>query len=180
MTTSAWTRLLTAAFVAAAAAPVAASAQATLDSVYVRATSARADELDQKAQALYAAPKKWRQAAYLHQLAAGMRADDDPRMVHSLSMAANLLYYVGDVGAARGTMERAARAAEAQGDVMKAAAAYVDAGYLAIAQHGDDRAMVLARKAQTLASSPLLNAEQRTTITRRLGYAQLVAMLPDK
>lgn len=174
-----WTRIAGAAAVCAAlGVPAAAQAQRTLDSVYVVATAnGRADQLDSSAVALYGSPKKWRQAAYLHQMAADLRSPEDPRRAESLSMAGNLFAHIGDLQAARHSFEKAAALAEARGDVVRAAWSYVDAGYVALSQRGNDAAVGYARKAQTLAASPLLTEEQRSSITKRMGYSQVVATL---
>jgi hypothetical protein len=178
-----WARVLGGAAAATAltiAAPSAARAQKVLDAVHVTAPVTRADTLEQRAQALYASPSKWRQAAYLHQLAADARDAKDPRGVEDLILAANLFYHIGDLSAARNTMSRAGARAEARGDLVRAAIAYVDAGYVALEQHNEDKARALAKKVGDLADSPLIGDDQRATIRGRMGYAELATLVKEK
>ncbi|HKG95394.1 MAG TPA: hypothetical protein VKA84_25970 [Gemmatimonadaceae bacterium] len=180
MTRSTWTRLLGGAAVAAAAltlgAPAALRAQSVLEPVHVTAPATRADSLDKRATALYGSPSKWRQAAYLHQLAADARDPYDPLAVQDLVLAANIFYHLGDLSAARNTMVRAAVRAERRGDLVRAAIAYVDAGYVAIEQKDENRARDLSRKVRALADSPLLGDDQRAQIRNRMGYSELAAL----
>ena len=176
MATSVLARLAGVAVVAAlVGAPAIGRAQQTLDSVTVTAQR-RAEDLYQKALSLQDAPRTWRQAAYLHQMAADLRSADDPKGDESLRLGAHLFYHLGDLQAARHMMERAAARAAARGDVAVAAAGYVDAAHVALEQHSADRAGALARRAMLLASSPLLSADQRADIVRRVRPELRTAM----
>ena len=158
--------------VAAAALPAAAMAQArplTLDTVSVTAPRTRADSLDDKAIALYNSPKQWRQAAYLHQIAASLRPLGDVRGISSLTMSANLLYALRDLASARMVMEHAGDYAWQRGEFGRAAIAYVDAGYIALEMGNRGRAEQLGRKAQAIAQSPFMSADERALIKRRVG-----------
>ena len=176
MTTSGWARLAGAAMIAATiGAPAAARAQQTLDSVTVTAQR-RAEDLYQRAIALQSTPRRWRQAAYLHQMSADLRAADDPKGDESLRLGAHLFYHLGDLTAARHMMERAAARAEARGDVVAAATGYVDAAHVALEQRAADKANTLGRRAMTLAASPLVSARQRADIARRVRPELRTAM----
>ena len=176
MAASVWARILSAAAVAAiVGAPSIARAQQTLDSVTVTAHH-RADDLYQKAIALQAEPRTWRQAAYLHQMSAALRTAEDPKGDESLRLGAHLLYHLGDRQTARSMMERAAARAEARGDVLQAASGYLDAALVALEQRDGGQASTLGRKAMTLASSPLITAAQRADIVRRVRPELRTAM----
>jgi hypothetical protein len=172
-------RVLAAAAALVASAAPAARAQMTLDTVKVIVPPfSRADSLDEKALALYSSPKKWRQAAYLHQLSASMRSLEDMRGIGSLTAAANLFYAIGDLRSARSAMESAAEHAARRGEVGKSALAYIDAGYIALELGNTGRAEQLGRKAQGMAGSPFLSDGERSTILRRVhGEGRAVALL---
>ena len=166
--------LLTAVF----ALPAAAGAQLR-DPVEITASRVvKANALSDKAASMYSTPAKYKYAATLHVRAASLRAPGDPRGYEDLNMAGHLYYAAGAIWNAREAMERAAEHAVARGDVVAAAKSYVDAGYLAIEERRTDRVPALALKAELLARSPLITDEQRASIMNRVGYSQVVAMLP--
>ena len=136
---------------------------------------AEADRLDSLAEALHSTPRQWREAARLHERAAGLRSAADPRGVAGFRMAAHLYRAAGDLGRARSAMERAGELAASRGDVVTAANTYVDAGLLALENRRDDQVDAMARKAEAMAYSPLLSELQRATIMNRVGYSQLLA-----
>jgi len=167
--------------VLSAGAPAAVHAQGVL--APVRVTVGRgleADELDRQAAERYGMPREWRTAARLHERAAGLRGPADARASESLEMAAHLYRAAGDPGKARAAMERSASHAAGRGDVVAAANAYVDAGLLALENGREDQVAALARKAETIAYSPLLSELQRATIMNRVGYSQLLAVMEGK
>lgn len=131
----------------------------------------RAVELESRAAALYNAPNKFREAARLHEEAAGLRAADDEMKVENLRQAARLYYYTGAKRQAWVAMERAGDAALAAGDVVNAASSYLDAAFLFRAgkQAADVQRMI--RKAQLLTNSPLLSAQDRASILGRIAAA---------
>jgi hypothetical protein len=133
-----------------------------------------ANDLERRAQALYGAPREWREAAFLQERAASLRGAGDTQAFEDLRMAAHIYRAAGDLGRARSAMERAGAHAAARGDVVNAANSYVDAGLLALEQKRDDKVKGLALKAELLANSPMLDELQRATIMNRIGYSQLV------
>ena len=163
---------------AALALPAALGAQLRDPVTVTAARAAEADALSAQAIALYSTPSKYKRAATLHVRAANRRAPGDPKGYEDLNMAGHLYYAAGAVWDAREAMERAAEHAAARGDVVAAAKCYVDAGYLAIEERRTDRVPALALKAELLAKSPLITDEQRATIMNRVGYSQVVAMIP--
>jgi len=172
-------RLATLAAAVAVAAPGAVDAQVRLERVRITAAHpAEADALTKQAVALHGRPGEYRRAATLHVRAANLRAPGDPKGYYDLNTAAHLYRAAGNVWRAREVMERAAEHAAARGDVVAAATSYVDAGYLAIEARRTDGVPALALKAELLAESPLISEEQRSSIRRRVGYSQVVAMAP--
>jgi len=154
-------------------------AQRALSPVRVTVT-AQADDLDRQAEELYGKPSLWRRAAYMHERAASMRAATDPQAYAGYRMAAHLYHAAGSLSEARAAMERAAVQASARGDVVGAANSYVDAGLVALEARQDDRVREFAVKAEALAGSPLLSAEQRRAILERVGYRQLSAAISQR
>jgi hypothetical protein len=172
-------RFATLAAAVALTAPATASAQVRLERVRITAAhSAEADALTKQAVALHGRPGEYRRAATLHMRAAHQRVPGDPKAYYDLNTAAHLYRAAGNVWRAREVMERAAEHAAARGDVVAAATSFVDAGYLAIEARNTDRVPALALKAELLAESPLISDEQRAMIMRRVGYEQVVAMIP--
>ena len=159
--------------------PATASAQMRLDPVRVTASRvAEANALSDKALSFYSTPSKYKYAATLHLRAASLRAPSDAKGYEDLNMAAHLFRAAGAVWNAREAMEKAAAHAAARGDVVAAAKSYVDAGFLAIEERRTDRVPALAMKAELLAKSPLISDEQRASIMNRVGYSEVVAMIP--
>jgi hypothetical protein len=161
------------------AVPGAISAQTPLETVKITAArSAEANALSEKAASLYSTSRKFKDAARLHMRAADLRAPGDAKGFDDLSMAAHLYWAAGDVSRAQESMERAAEHAAARGDIVAAARSYVDAGLLAIEDRHTDRVPELARKAELLASSPLLTEGQRAEIMRRVGSPKVAVGSP--
>jgi hypothetical protein len=146
--------------------PAPAAAQAT----FARSaeTTARAIELEARAEALYSSPRRYRDAARLHEQAARVRGAADPQSAKNLRQAARLYHYAGDVARARSTMERAADAAMQVGDVVTAAASYLDAAFMARDEGLATEVERLVERARLLGNSPLLDAAQRDAILGRI------------
>lgn len=128
-----------------------------------------ADSLHEQALVLQAEQSGWERAADLYIAEANLRPAEDRAAVDVLILAANLLRGANLPLKARSTLERAGARAEAAGLVDQAARAYLDAAL--VAQHEGDRAGArsLASKAETLSASPLLTAQQRDGILRRIN-----------
>ncbi len=129
---------------------------------------ARAVELQEQAVALHAQPTRAAEAARLHKESASLRNAKDPEALQSLAMAAHLVGYAKRPIEARRTMEQAAERALAMGDVVGAAQAYVEATFFADKQKNKAEIERLGKKALLLASSPLLAADQRNAIRKRI------------
>ena len=146
----------------AAGVPAAHAGHSTSDDV-----SRRASELHERGMEAGMAGK-WKRAATLHQKAAALRAEDDPRRTKCLEMVANLLYADGDLAGAQRTLESAADEALARGDVAMAAEAFLNAGSVARDLRDPATAAELTRRARLLANSPHLSDEQRGAIIKRI------------
>jgi hypothetical protein len=130
--------------------------------------NARADTLESWANTLYNTPRGYKTAARLYERAAALRGDD-PRAVQSWRMASWLYSHAGDLGSARVAMERAAERAAGVGDVEQAANSYVDAVLIALTDHRGDRVTGLLRRTRALLGSPVLPADSRAAVLRRIG-----------
>jgi hypothetical protein len=133
----------------------------------------KAVDLERKAQELYGQPTRYVQAARLHVRASQLRSAADPMRVRNLSMAARLYYYAGMKSEALSTMQSAADAALAVGDLLTAANHLVDASHLAVETGNREEAVNLTDRAKLLTASPLLDATQRAQIETRLKIAIL-------
>ena len=151
------------------ASPVAAGAQQRLQPVRASANeaAARASQLHAQAQVVGLDLKKLRKAAHLHEQSASQRELADPQAFACLQEAALLRYYSGQRREAATLMERAARTAAEQGDVVNASRAYSDAAIMAHELRQGTRAWSLALHADALTSSPLLTAAQREHLRMR-------------
>lgn len=161
--------LLTAAiFTAALISPTMGTAQTLVSSPIVTA-----NELHERAAALYETPARWREAAHILRQECELRSVDDPQAFGCFDMSAKLFFYVGDLTDARGMMAKAAEQALANGDVVQAANAYVNTAFIAQKQGNSSKLAAFRRKAELLASSPLLTAGQSSAIVDRLSREEL-------
>lgn len=128
-----------------------------------------ADELHERAAALYARPDKHGQAAHLLRQECELRAPEDPLTYRCLSMGAKLFYYAGELLDARVMMEQAAENAQRRGDVFAAAESFVEAAAIARKQKREGpKTRELLQKAQLLSTSSYLDATQRGWILARI------------
>ncbi|MDH3271511.1 MAG: hypothetical protein OEN56_09280 [Gemmatimonadota bacterium] len=97
------------------------------------------------------------------------RMSHDARRFECLRSHANLLYYSGELQAARLYLEAAAEQAAAQGLDYEAAMTYVDAAILAREAGDVGASLRLSDKATVLASSPRVEDRERTEIRSRIG-----------
>lgn len=164
----------------ALAVPSTAVAQQRLPPMRVFATAqgdnARADTLERWAASMYDARWQWPNAARLHERAALLRGYA-PRAVASWRMSAWLYSAADNNGRARTMMERAAASAAAGGDVERAANSYIDAILLAMEARRPEPVPGLLVKTRAVLHSPLLPAERREAILRRVGEDSRLASL---
>jgi len=136
--------------------------------------NARADTLEELGARYSSTPGQWQKAARYFEQAATLRGDDG-RAVTNLVTAASLYDAAGNSAHARSTMERAAKRAAAMGDVERAANAYVDAAFLAVAAKRIDLVPKLLRQTHAVLDSPKMPPERRDAILRRIGDESRIA-----
>lgn len=134
----------------------------------IEATALR-DDSHVGAEALYAVPGRWNEAGELHEAAARRLPDNDAAQYFGFRQAAILYAHADAPTRARRAMEKAASVAEATGDVVVAAHAWVDAAFLAVEEGYPGKRRELVRNAGRLAQSDLLSDEQRREILQRIG-----------
>jgi hypothetical protein len=133
-----------------------------------QARLSRADSLHEEALRAQEEVENWERAGALFMEEADLRAADDPGAVDLMIVAANLFRAAGLTMRATQALSAAGSHAEASGDLMRAARAYLDAAYVAQLE-GDDRALRdFVGKADALAESPLLSDGERAQIRRRI------------
>lgn len=127
--------------------------------------------LHQQAIALYETPERWDEAADLHRQAAENLLDNDAGQFYGFSRAALLYFHAGDLADARRAMEDAAQVAEATGDVLTAAHAYVDAAFIAIAEDYAGKKREFVSEARAIAAADLLTEAERASVIARIDGA---------
>ena len=136
-------------------------------SSFASRASARADTLEQRAEALMTEKSSWKEAAKLYRTAAELRSDD-PRAAHSFRTSAWLYAASGNRGQARKMLAKAAERSAESGDAVRAAHTYIDAAFAAAEDGRTDLVAGLIRKARLLADADVLSADQQLDILRRL------------
>jgi len=155
---------------AIAATPARAQDRPTYELPAIEVTVLQTD-LHQRALELYEVPERWGEAADLHRKAAEQLLDNDAGQFFGFSRASLLYFYAGETGEARRSMERAARVAEATGDVLTAANAWVDAAFIAVAEGYAGKTREFVAEARTLVDSDLVSDEARAGILARIEGA---------
>lgn len=165
------------ALVAIAAVPAVAGAQSRemfeLPAIQVEAFQ---NPLHLAALELYETPARWEEAGELHEEAAKQLVKNDAGQFFGFSRAAALYLYAGETGRSRRAMEKAAEVAEATGDVLTAANAWVDAAFIAIAEGFAGKRREFVANARTLAASDLLPGDERAAILARIDGAPTTAV----
>ena len=128
-------------------------------------------DLHQQAMDLYEIPERWGEAADLHREAAENLPKNDAGQFFGYSRAALLYFYAGELPEARRSMEDAAEVAEATGDVLTAAHAYVDAAFIAIAEDYDGMEREFVADARSVAASEVLTESERESVLIRIEGA---------
>ena len=142
-------------------------------------------DLHQQAMDLYEIPERWGEAAALHREAAENLPKNDAGQVFGYSRAALLYYYAGELPEARRSMEDAAEVAEATGDLLTAAHAYVDAAFIAIAEDYDGMEREFVADARSVAASEVLTESERESVEIRIegapaGVSSATVALADR
>ncbi|HSM35766.1 MAG TPA: hypothetical protein VK837_05140 [Longimicrobiales bacterium] len=128
----------------------------------------RADSLHEEALRAQEEVENWERAGALFMEAGDLRAADDPGAVDVMIVAANLFHAAGLTMRATEALSVAGARAEASGDLVRAARAYLDAAYVAQLEGQDAAARSFVQKAEGLAESPLLSDQARMQILRRI------------
>ncbi len=130
--------------------------------------AARAESLRAEAQLRTQSVDGLRQAANLYREAA--RVDEDrPEVAEDLIRAGRIAWAVGREGEAIRDLTQAAETALSWGDVYTAASAFIDAAWVAARNGRAEEAVELARRAEKLSHSPLIQDDERVTLRSRLG-----------
>ena len=139
------------------------------------APSVTAEDFEQRAAALHEVPGRSIEAARLYRKAGFLRGEKDAEAVRSYEMSAHLFGYANQPTEAKRAMEKAALLALANGDVPRAAQAYIDAAFFAGQENRRGEVNRLGKKALQLSSSSLLTESQRAAITGRIKSSPALA-----
>lgn len=132
---------------------------------------AEAHEMVAKAQEASKDIATFREAASLYRQAAETLGDH-PESPHNLVQAGRLSYYIGREGQAIDDFQSAGEMALAWGDVVTAAQSFLDAAWVAAEEHRGAEALTLARRAEKLSSSPLIQRQERMALMSRIADFQ--------
>jgi hypothetical protein len=132
---------------------------------------ARAHEMVVKAEEASQDINSFREAAFLYRQAAETLGDH-PESAHNLVQAGRLAYYTGREGQAIDDFEAAGESALAWGDVVTAAESFLDAAWVAAGENRGSEALTLARRAEKLSSSPLIQRQERVALLSRIADLQ--------
>lgn len=135
------------------------------------ASATQAEEYDRQARSLLNDRTEWGRAASLFEKAAKDRGDD-PQAAEDWRMAGMMAHYVGKNAKAREALERSAEVALEWGNVELAANSLIEAAWVARIQGDGADTIELVRRAERLASSPLLERAERTALMSKLSEPQ--------
>jgi len=128
----------------------------------------RATVLRAEAQRLYASTDDWRQVMWLHERAAAVAPENDLERIVDYRVAAGLAYRFGNMEKAEMLLARAADVAGSVGSIRAEADLLLNAAFVALRMGDTPQADRLLHRAELLASSPMLAAEEcdciRTTV----------------
>lgn len=130
-------------------------------------TDPEVTELERRAQEATSEFEDWGKASRLYRRAAELR-DGDPSAASHFRLAGLLAYYSGHESDAVDDLRRAGETALEWGDLRSAARSFLDAAWVAKADGDGADAFQLAQRAERLARSPLLEAQDRAALLRRI------------
>ena len=136
-----------------------------------------ATEIERQAQEATQEIGDWGKASRLYRRAAALR-DDDPSAAKHYRMAGLLAYYSGHESDAVDDLTRAGEAALEWGDLRAAARSFLDAAWVAGFDGHESEAFQLAQRAERLARSPLLAAQDRADLLRRITDGPVPPEMP--
>ena len=108
--------------------------------------------------------RAWR----MHAEVLGMRTVGEARYAHCAQTQGHLAYHMGNLKEAQETFEAAGEGAMLRGQAYDAATSFVYAALVAVSRGRFHEAQRLGQRAALLVESPMLNAEERMTLKRRL------------
>ncbi len=149
--------------------PIRTQAQDTFAALDVSTSPAPAEEMEALAYDMILSGRGWESAAGLYRRAAELRGTGDPRSALDLRLAGYIYYYRSRGAAAVVSLTESGEAFLSLGDVQGAAEAFIDGAWVAAQLGMSAEAMVLAERAKLLTRSPLLPADERFALARRLG-----------
>ena len=109
--------------------------------------------------------RAWR----MHAEVLGMRTAGEARYAHCAQTQGHLAYYMGNLKEAQEAFEAAGVGAMLRGEAYDAATSFVYAALAAASRSRLDDAQRLGQWAANFVESPLLNAAERSNLTRRLS-----------
>jgi hypothetical protein len=136
-----------------------------------------ASEVERQAHEATGEIDNWGKASRLYRRAAHLR-DDDPSAAKNYRMAGLLAFYSGHESDAVDDLTRAAETALEWGDLGSAARSFLDAAWVAESDGHDADAFLLAQRAERLARSPLLAAQDRADLLRRITDGPVPPEMP--
>ena len=156
---------------ALAVVPTQVGAQTAFVSLDLPAQPVAAAEMEERADDMLRSGRGWERAAGLYRRAAELRGSADPQSADDLRIAGYLQFYRGREKAAVLSLTQAGEAFLALGDVGRAAGVFVDCAWVANRANMPAEARELGERGRLLSSSPLLAAEERAALVKRLGEA---------
>jgi len=151
--------------------PTDTQAQDAFAALDVSMPPAAAEEMEALAYDMILGGRGWDSAAGLYRRAAELRGPEDPRSAMDLRLAGYIYFYRSRGAAALVSLTESGEAFLALGDVQGAAGTFIDGAWVATQLGMSAEAVALAERAKLLTRSPLLAADERFALARRLGAA---------
>jgi hypothetical protein len=146
-------------------------AQDAFAALDVAVRPAAAEEMEGLAYDLVVAGRGLDEAAGLYRRAAALRGTGDPMGADNLRIAGYIEFYRNRPQLAVTTLTEAGEAFLALGDVERAAESFIDGAWVAMKADMPAAVLELSERARLLSRSPLLEADERFALARRLGPA---------
>lgn len=134
-------------------------------------------EIERRAHEATSEVGDWGKASRLYRHAAELRVDD-PTAAKHYRMAGLLAYYSGHESDAVDDLTRAGETALEWGDLGSAARSFFEAAWVAESDGHDADALLLAQRAERLARSPLLAAQDRAALLSRITDGPVPPEMP--
>ena len=128
-----------------------------------------AARLHAEAMTLVDEPTRWYDAAVLLERSAAELEVSDPRATETMRFAGHVFAQAGRYDRAQATLEAAGDLALARGDLAAAAHAFVQSAHAAALRGSADDARRLGWRVALIAESPLLSADEKSSVLGRIG-----------